>query len=319
MANPIASPQLILHADDLGMNRAVTEGILRGFREGLFTSTSLLANAPDADRALQQWKELLAEHAAGRLASTAARASLHDPPQPFDLGVHLNLTQGRPLSGHRYPSELLDSAGCFPGVFGLFSRLRRHGQRFLAAIRSELEQQVQLVRDHGPRPTHLNGHQYIEMMPSIASVVSDLLHQFEIKTVRVARERGLWRSTVLRGQLLRWPLACVKRAFADRFRAKMDGLGIHHPDAFFGTAHAGGIDLGLMRCFLAIARPDRLVEIGLHPAEAAGMESPEKPADGWHDPLAVSRPEELRMIVSAELSALLDAAGRRLGRLTAAS
>ena len=108
---------LALHADDFGMNRAVSDGILHGFRHGLLTSTSLLANAPDAARALSHWKELLADQAAGRLPSAEVRRRLGDPDCPFDLGVHLNLTQGRPLGGDRYPAELLDPQGRFPGVF----------------------------------------------------------------------------------------------------------------------------------------------------------------------------------------------------------
>ena len=59
----------------------------------------------------------------GSLASMARRQRLQDPAQPFDLGIHLNLTQGRPLIGPRYPAELLDADGCFPGIFGLFRRL----------------------------------------------------------------------------------------------------------------------------------------------------------------------------------------------------
>ena len=40
------SGTIILHADDFGMNPAVTAGIVRGFEHGLLTSTSLLTNAP---------------------------------------------------------------------------------------------------------------------------------------------------------------------------------------------------------------------------------------------------------------------------------
>lgn len=315
MTHSSPPPRLVLHADDLGMNRAVTAGILRGFREGLLTGTSLLANAPDAAGALQQWKRLLTEQAAGRLPSAAARASLDDPREPFDLGVHLNLTQGRPLCGGRYPAELLDSGGRFPGVLALFVRLQRYGRRFHAAVRAELDRQVQVVCDHGLRPTHVNGHQYVEMIPAVIPIVSELLDRFGIKLVRVAREPALWRSTVLAGQVWKWPLARVKRAFAERFRARMDALGVAHPDAFFGTAHAGRVDLRLLRRFLANARADRLAEVGLHPGEAAEGESPEERADGWRDPLATSRPEELRMLTSAELPAYLESAGWCLGRL----
>lgn len=338
--------RLVLHADDLGMNRAVTEGVLRGFREGLLTSTSLLANAPDAGRALQQWKALLAEHAAGKLPSAAARARLDDPDRSFDLGVHLNLTQGRPLLAS-YPGELLDSHNRFPGVSALFVRLWRYGGKFQAAIRAELERQIQLVCDQGMQPTHLNGHQYIEMLPGVAPIMPELLGRFGIKTIRVAWEGSLWRSTVLCGQFWKWPMARVKRAFAERFRARMDALGAAHPDMFFGTVHAGGIDLDLMRRFLTsgsvserqsvpcsgracprclpsdmAGKPARysdarcpLVEIGLHPGETAEDESPQERANGWHDPLAALRPKELQMLCSAELAAFMQSVGWRLGRL----
>ena len=50
--------KLILHADDFGMNSAVSDGIIQGFSEGLLTSTSLLANAPNAAAAIDEWKRL---------------------------------------------------------------------------------------------------------------------------------------------------------------------------------------------------------------------------------------------------------------------
>lgn len=302
--------RLVLHADDLGINRAVTDGILRGFRDGLLTSTSLLANAPDVACALERWKGLDADRAAGHLPSQVIRRALGDPECPFDLGVHLNLTQGQPLS-RGYPAELLDSEGCFPGVFAIFARLRRCGDRFHDAIRTELEQQVQVMLDRGLRPTHLNGHQYVEMIPAVTAVVPELLDRFGIKRVRVAWERSLLRSTVLRGHPWKWPLARVKHAFAGQFRAKMDAMSVSHPDVFFGTAHAGGVDLRLLRLFLTGASDARLIEIGLHPGEAP----PEDRSAGWLDPLAQARPNELRMLLSAELRDYLKSSGRRLGRL----
>lgn len=306
--------RLALHADDLGMNRAVTDGVLRGFRQGLLTSTSVLANAPDAGRAMWLWKGLAVEREAGSLPSTPMRAKLDDPNRPFDLGVHLNLTQGRPLSSG-FPAELLDPAGRFLGIFGLFARLRNSGERFQAAIRKELDEQVQVVGDHGFQPTHLNGHQYIEMIPAVTPIVTELLERLDVRVVRVAQERSLFQSTVLRGQFVKWPLACVKHVFAQRFRRRMESLGVAHPDVFFGTAHAGGVDLRLLRQFLASAGNANLVEVGLHPAEASDGASPEDVANGWDDPLADSRPNELRMLLSDELVETLESHGWRLGRL----
>ncbi len=321
-----ASPRLILHADDFGMNRPVNEGILRGFRDGLLTSTSMLSGAPDAVWAIEQWKTLADQRAAGRWASASARRRLDDPNRPFDLGIHWNLTQGRPLTADRYPAELLDSAGRFPGVGSLFLRLCRGGEKYLAPIRAELERQIEVICDHSLRPTHLNGHQYIEMIPAISSLVPDAMRRFGISAVRVAREPALFRTTALNGfQIGKWPLALVKRWFAGRFLAVADANGLRHTEAFFGTAHAGGIDLALLGRFLSGGRRHRLVEIALHPGQSPAGASPDEKmdgaadeeADGWRDPLADLRPGELQMLVSGELPKLLESAGWRLGRLAA--
>jgi len=132
----------------------------------------------------------------------------------------------------------------------------------------------------------------------------------------VAREPGLWQTTVFhRFQIAKWPIARVKHVFADRFRNLMDAKGIAHPDAFFGTAHAGSVDANLLRKFLQCGNPCKLVEIGLHPGEVAEETPTQNIADGWDDPLADSRPNELRMLVSDELPTILESEGWQLGRL----
>jgi predicted glycoside hydrolase/deacetylase ChbG (UPF0249 family) len=344
--------QVVLHADDLGLNRAVTDGILHAFRHGLLTSTSLLANAPDAGWALDEWQRLLAEHERGSLPSAEVRRRLGDPAAPFDLGVHLNLTQGRPLGGESYPAELLDAAGRFPGVLALFRRLRRPRPSWFAAVKAELARQIDRLLDRGLRPTHLNGHQYIEMLPAVAAMLPELLERYAIRVVRVAAERSLFRSTVLRNLAVpQWLLARVKNWYARQFRRRMDAIGIAHPEAFFGTAHAGQIDLRLMRVFLGDCPSFRLsengtvpfalpqgdspifadtkigtvpgsaagptIEIGLHPGLAPSAESPHEVADGWHDPLAAYRPKELQLLLSPELAEEIQAQRLRLGRLAA--
>jgi predicted glycoside hydrolase/deacetylase ChbG (UPF0249 family) len=311
--------RLVLHADDLGMSRAVNAGIMRGFRHGLLTSSSLLANAPQAAAVLQQWKELAAEHAAGRLPSAGVRSRLGDLPCPFDLGVHLNLTQGRPM-GSGYPAELLDVDGRFPGIFSLFARLWRFGKRFRGAIREELERQVQFVCNHGPRPTHLNGHQYVELFPTVADILPEIMERFGVKVVRTAWEPRLVYVTALKNCTGIWkaPLTYAKRAFARRFRSAMDAAGFAHPDAFFGMSNTGRVSLGLIKLYLDGAKGCRLAEVCLHPAEAADaveQASAKDLANGWRDPLADRRPGELRMLVSGELPALLECSGWRLGRL----
>ena len=237
-----------------------------------------MSNAPDAARALDLWKKLIAEQAADRLPSSAVRSRLFDPYSSFDLGMHLNLTQGRPLSGKEYPEELLDKAGRFPGVYSLFYRLERPGARWRQAVYSEFARQVEFLLDRGLQPTHLNGHQYVEMFPAVAGVIPQLLERYNIRVVRMALERSLFRSTVYeKFHLGDWLLARVKRSFAKRFRRRMDRLPARHADVFHGTAHAGRIDFDLMRLFLDDCRPGGLLEIGMHPAAETPGESANPP------------------------------------------
>jgi predicted glycoside hydrolase/deacetylase ChbG (UPF0249 family) len=311
---------VVLHADDFGMNRSVTDGIIDGFTHGLLTSTSLLANAPDAERALRVWRTLEPRRTAGRLPSLEARGRLNEPPAAFELGIHLNLTQGRPLTG-KYPLQLLNESGCFCGIGTLFRQLHRSRRSFERALRAELAAQVEFLLDHGFQPTHLNGHQYIELLPGLRDAVRDLVARHRIPSLRVAHEDGLFRTTMLSGlQTGNWFLAHVKRFYAGSLLRDARSWEVSFPDAFFGTSHAGRIDLHLVRRFLRCGGGRRLIEIGLHPATIAVDDDAKAVADpGWDDPLAGNRPKELQMLMSPLLVELLISRRVSLGRLAASA
>lgn len=301
----------------MGLNSAINAGIVRGFERGLLTSTSLLANAPQAVAALASWQDLRRRHAEGVLPSVAARAELDDARTAFDLGIHLNLTQGRPLSGQGYPTELLDEEGRFPGIAALFYRTQARPARFGAGIRAELVEQITFVLDHGLRPTHLNGHQYVELLPAVAETIRRLIERFRIPVVRVAVEPGLLRSTFLTDfRVAPLALALVKRFYAWRFRRGLTGHAVTFPPVYFGTSQAGRIDGRLMRLFLAGAGRAECIEIGLHPGLPSDAADKAADADGWHDVLAPWRSYELKLLESRELVRLLKQSGCSLGRLS---
>jgi predicted glycoside hydrolase/deacetylase ChbG (UPF0249 family) len=316
-APPAGQRCVVLHADDFGMNEAVTQGILRGFSHGLLTSTSVLANGPDLHAALASYRSLFAESQRHRIPSADRRRRLGDTLAPFDLGVHLNLTQGRPLTGSRYPQELLNRSGRFPGVWSLAARLMRHPGQFRAAIADELSAQIDAVRCVGLELTHLNGHQYVELLPDVSEVLPLLLAKYEIPTVRIAREERLWRNVLVSGWGLfpfRWALAHLKRQFACRFAKQIQKTRTLGPRRFFGTMHAGRVNSRIMRCFLEGAAADGITEIGLHPAQIPNHASRLAP-DGWQDPISKHRVEELALLTSEEFAHLLAAQGIVLGRL----
>ncbi|WP_397571368.1 carbohydrate deacetylase [Schlesneria sp. T3-172] len=318
MMSASSSPRhsIVFHADDFGMNAAVNAGIEAAFREGLLTSTSLLANAPAAEDACRVWPALMADVQTRRLSSLERRHMLSDPLIPFDLGIHLNLTQGRPLTSNDFSPELLDEEGCFPGIGKLFARINHASDAQMKSVEAELRAQIEWMIARGHHPTHLNGHQYIELIPRIAAIVPALLHDYAIPTVRVACERGLFRSVLLQGDVTGWGLGLVKRHFARAFRRRMANTNVAFPDRFFGTSHAGRIDDATMTRFLASARGTRMTEIGVHPAIDPGPDTPAE-SDPWFDPLAEFRSKELKLLCSSKLAEELRSRQFSLGRLSA--
>ena len=305
---------VVLHADDFGMNAAVNAGILQSFRDGLLTSTSLLANAPAAAAACHAWPQLIVDLRAGAIASAPRRAQLGDDLSPFDLGIHLNLTQGHPLSAN-YPSELLNDRGEFPGIGPVFRQLRSVRSRFRNAVLTELQSQIEWMLDHDVSPTHLNGHQYVELMPCVVELIPLLTAKYSIPVVRVAHEPHLAQTVLLEGRVVPFAIALIKRHYARRMQRLESVRELSAPMRFFGTAHAGLVTRPMLERFLRCSSPRGCTEIGLHPATAPQSDA-RLSGDEWFDPLAALRPNELQWLCDHSTAEVIASHGLSLGRLS---
>src|SRR5580692_10909991 len=116
--------QLILNADDFGMTRGVNEGIIRGHREGILTSTTLMANGPEFDDAV-------------------ARAKLNPE---LGIGCHLVLVGGPAVAPKEKISSLVDGNGNLPESLGAFVARLSVGLIRLNAIERELRAQIEKIR-----------------------------------------------------------------------------------------------------------------------------------------------------------------------------
>ena len=135
------SRRLIVNADDWGMTRGVSEGILAAHRHGIVTSTTVLVTA-DLDRAL-----------VARLLDSG-----------LGVGLHVNLTLGKPLTRGR---SLVDDQR-------RFVRDARHAAARAAAadVRAEVEAQVAKFQKTFRRaPTHLDTHHHVGLHPPVREVV----------------------------------------------------------------------------------------------------------------------------------------------------
>lgn len=160
---------LIVNADDFGMSSIVNRAILTSMEEGLVTSTSMMANMPGFD------------HAVG-LARVHAKLAGR-------IGVHLNLTQGRPLSKAILDCpQFCDASGEFvyqrTPLFFLSKRVRE-------AVYLEFKAQVERLRDAGIEPIHIDSHHHIHNEWALAPLACRLANEYGIRRIRLARNIGV--------------------------------------------------------------------------------------------------------------------------------
>ena len=228
---------LIVHADDFGETREITAGICLGIEAGVVTSTSIMANMPGTQDALQ------------RVQALAARAS---------FGVHLNLCEGRPLRPMR---TLVDRDGCFHGKRELFARAVG-GQLSLADLEAEISAQIALVRDFGVCISHADGHKHLHQLPVVSTAVANVLPRFAIQRVRITRLGGLSRP--------RRPATWVRELCALQASRKFRGAGLRSP---LRTVDLRPWAAGSVRANSAgdtLIDPVGAVELCCHPGTAAG-------------------------------------------------
>src|SRR5215813_14504652 len=92
--------QLIVNADDFGMTEGVNRGIIDGHTRGVISSATLMANMPAFDAAVR----LAKDHPA------------------LGVGLHFNITQGRPVADASRVSSLINDRGEFLGTTGAILR-----------------------------------------------------------------------------------------------------------------------------------------------------------------------------------------------------
>lgn len=136
---------LIVNADDFGMSRGITDGILIAHREGFLTSASLMTNMPAAEYAI---------------------ANLTHAPA-LGVGIHLNICSGRPLSPPARIPTLVDAKGNFHPPHTMIRKLWRwqvSGQE----IECEFRAQLRWAKDRGIVPTHADSHHHLNLYPAAA-------------------------------------------------------------------------------------------------------------------------------------------------------
>ena len=211
--------RLIVNADDFGRARGVNAGILEAHRNGIVTATTLMVGAA-------------ASEDAGRIAQSTPS---------LDVGLHLTLTYGRPVTDPEQVPSLVEPDGAFPRDPAAFlGRDRAARDEALIEYRAQHARATDLV---GRPPTHLDTHHWLHDVPAL-----------EWAIIALARETG-----------------AAVRPHDDLQRDRLRAAGVRTVDRYRRDfQHVGHVDVPTLVRILEEVGADRsggVTELGCHPGE----------------------------------------------------
>lgn len=154
---------LVITADDLGLSPGVTRGILEACRNGVVRSTSLLVTFPGAPEAAE-----------------LARAE-----RRLEIGLHLDLVGGRPVSDPARVRSLVDHDGRFHRL-GRFTMRLFSGRIRASEVASELRAQADRAAALGVPALAWDSHRHVHLMPAVLRIVAPLARERGVRWLRRA-------------------------------------------------------------------------------------------------------------------------------------
>jgi predicted glycoside hydrolase/deacetylase ChbG (UPF0249 family) len=141
--------RIVLCADDYGQAPAISQGILHLIEQNRLSATSCMVNRP---------------------AAQAALAWLRPFANQIDVGLHFNLTEGRPLS-----AAFIQAYGtAFPSLYTLLAKAWLR-QLDLKIIEEECHAQLDYFEQNlNFLPHFIDGHQHVHQFPIIRNALMNV-------------------------------------------------------------------------------------------------------------------------------------------------
>jgi chitin disaccharide deacetylase len=143
--------KILINADDFGLTKGVTDGIIKAHTDGIVQSTTLMMNGNATDYAVTQAKK---------------HPSLK-------VGIHLVLTWGKPMNKH--VTELTDRDGFFK--FNPDSQLLATD---IEAIKIEWQTQLEAFLSVGLPLHHIDSHHHVHGWEPLKPVMIQLAKKYNV-------------------------------------------------------------------------------------------------------------------------------------------
>ena len=258
--------RLIITGDDFGGSTLVNEAIEQAHRGGVLNTTCLMMSGAAVDDAVSRAKRL----------------------PDLRVGLHVVLVDGRPILDGARVSALVGADGDFStdlvgAGFRMFFSARARAQ-----LEDEIRAQFEAFATTGLALDHVNGHNHMQVHPTILNAIIRIGRDYGMKAMRVPYEPlgPSWRA--MRQDLaVRAGNALGLAPVLGYCRLRLRAAGVACNDYVFGLSDTGRMTRDRV---LALLRelPDGVSEMYFHPAS---RRAPGMPAH--------AQPE-------AELAALLD-------------
>ena len=238
---------LVVNADDLGVSKGATLGIIQAHREGIVTSASLATTYAAYGHALE---------------------SLRTCPN-LGIGLHFTLTSGKPVSDAKRVPLLIDENGFFRWRFTSLLRavsIQRKSS-LLDQIEIELDAQFARLLSDGIQPDHIDGERHVHLIPGIFEKVVATARRRGVKFVRAGKDIGLkcMRNADVPGLTLNGGFAKVGLlSILSRKDRPHIPSGVSYASYLASYLYSGRIDL-MMKNFFALTPPRGVTEMMVHP------------------------------------------------------
>lgn len=240
---------LVVNADDLGVSRGTTLGVLKAHREGVVTSASLAVTTPSYQHAL----------------STCVRAC-----PALGIGLHVTLTSGTPAADVARIPLLVGRDGRFRWRFTSLlaaAAVRRH-PALLAQVAIEVEAQFDRLLQDGIHPDHVDGERHVHLIPGVLEIVMDVAARHGVRYLRAGRDLGTRfpasggvLRVVANGGIIK---SAVLGTFTHRARRMLPDA-LRSPDYVASFLYTGRAD-AMLPALLASAPVPGITEAMVHPA-----------------------------------------------------
>lgn len=233
--------KLMVTADDGGLSQYINHAIIEAHRYGIVTGVSVL-----------MWHKY-AEH----LCSLVK----HYP--ELDTGVHLCITQAKPILPSQKVSTLIaDNGNFYPKTSRFLIKLVKQ-KISLQQVEAEFSAQIEKALELGLKISHIDTHQHIHLYTPVLEIVVRLAKKYNIPYVRNIDELLTLKALpwmVMRPGFIKKLLVKV---FLPGMESRLRSLGLKTNHYFIGYYRAGKINKSYLCYALNNLKPG-LTELCVH-------------------------------------------------------